>query len=217
MKKLLALLVLVVVGFYVGWPAWSAYQIHDGLKRSDAALLARKIDFESLRTSLRPAVAAEVEKAIDRAAAGPAGQALGGDLKKELAPKLVETALSRMITPENLGKLYAQGGSLGSFVSREAGKMGGLGQLVPGLGKGLPGASEGGLKLPGGLTIPGGLGRLGRGSQPSETPAKAPAAEPAGDSGKKPSYGFPNIKSFGFAGPLAMRLGVAKDPSASGP
>ena len=47
-------------------------------------------------------------------------------------------------------------------------------------------------------------------------PKPEPAA-PASSSAPPPSYGLGNIKRFGFLGPLAFEVGVAKDASAAGP
>ena len=33
------------MGYYVAWPAWSAYELQDAIKTRDLATLARKIDF----------------------------------------------------------------------------------------------------------------------------------------------------------------------------
>ena len=51
---------------------------------------------------------------------------------------------------------------------------------------------------------------------PGFSPPKAQQrSTPTG--GKPDGFGFSNVKSFGFAGPLAMQLGVARDTAAKGP
>ena len=63
MRKLLILLILGAIGFYVGWPVYSAWQIKSALQNGDAGILSSKIDFDSIRTSLKPGVAGRGETA----------------------------------------------------------------------------------------------------------------------------------------------------------
>ena len=44
-----------------------------------------------------------------------------------------------------------------------------------------------------------------------------PAAKAPNSSGKEPGFGLRNIKSFGFAGPLGLQMGVSRDPDATEP
>lgn len=227
MKKLIALLILGLLGFYVAWPAWSGYRLYSALNSGDEATLAGKIDFPSVRDSMRPAVAAEVDKQFDqqlRQAGGGLGSMLGGDIKKQMLPKLVDGVLQTVITPANVIRIARQGGSVAESVQKilaeQMSKAGGL----PGSG----GGSGSGGSMP---SLPGGLGGLGGAaaklglpgmgggsSEPAKTaPAPAtPSAATATDKGK-PQFGFSNIKSFGFNGPLGLGLSLAKDPGASKP
>jgi hypothetical protein len=229
MKRLLALVVLLLLGFYVAWPAWSGYRIAAALQSKDATMLASKIDFASVRTGLRPVVEVEVGKEIDKQAGQGLGGVLGGDLKKQLAPKLVDMVLNTVITPENIIRIASEGGNVAGSVQKimmeQLSKSGGIPGMpnIPGLGGGsgggggLPGglgsvlgaAGAAGLKLPGGLNIPG----MGGGQAQAPAPVAAPAA-PAAKSDAKPSYGMSNIKSFGFS-PLAYTVGVGRDPAAA--
>jgi hypothetical protein len=52
---------------------------------------------------------------------------------------------------------------------------------------------------------------------PARAPAPAPAPAPAAKADQKPSYGLSNIKSFGFDGPLGLKLSVAQSPAATKP
>ena len=54
MLRILFLLLAVFIGGWVAWPAYSAYQIYGGMKSADEDVLRRKINWESMRTSLRP-------------------------------------------------------------------------------------------------------------------------------------------------------------------
>ena len=76
MKRLIALLILVLIGFYVVWPGWSAYQIAAAIKARDSATLDRKIDFPSVRTTLRPVTEQKIGEIYDtfQAQSGPAAE-----------------------------------------------------------------------------------------------------------------------------------------------
>jgi Protein of unknown function (DUF2939) len=222
MKKLIALVVLAILGFYVAWPAWSGYRMAQALGDGDEALLAAKIDFPSVRESLRPVVTAEVEKGIQKQAGQGLGALLSGDFKTKLVPQLVDVVLQKVVTPANVIRIAKEGGDVAGSVEKilmeEMNKAGG----IPGLPK-LPGGGGSSVPaLPGGL---GGLGALGAagsqlgipglpggGGQPKATPPPA-AAAPMAASDKKASFGLSNIKNFGLDGPLGYRVSVAKDPA----
>ena len=245
MKKLIALIIFGLLGFYIAWPAWSGYKLATALRDGDAAALASKVDFPSVRQSLRPVVSAEVEKGITRQAGG----LMTGELKQKLMPQLVDAVLEKVVTPANVIRIAREGGNVAGTVEKimmeEMNKVGGgLGGLnIPGLnllGLKPPGATAGGGGMP---SLPGGLGSLpgvgaaatqlgipglpglpGVGGQPSApAPAPAPAATPApapaapAAVSKPPSFGLANIKSFGFDGPLGFSVAVAKDAAATKP
>ncbi len=233
MLRILFLLLVVFIIGWVAWPAYSAYQIYGGMKNADEAVLQRKINWDSMRNSLRPVVSAEVEKAIGKSA----GQGLSGavmpQLKQKFMPQIVDMAMKTVVTPKGLAQVMAQGGdvsgSVAKIVSSQIGKLGGLGALTGGGsetgsgGGGLLGGLLGGngdaKKGAGGLL--GGLlgnkkvremageklGGLVGGGKKSE-PEQA-AEQPAG-----PSYGLGNIKRFAYTGLGTMELGVARDPQA---
>lgn len=165
MKRLILLVVLVLLAFYVGWPAWSSYQLHAALERKDAATVGRKIDFPSVRASLEPVVVREVGSGMDRYLGdlGPLASMLGPVLKKEYGPKVVEATLNTLITPENIVKIYAEKDDFRAAAERilmeELNKPGGLFAGI--LGGGRPG--DGGPSLADRMKLPSGLGGIGGG------------------------------------------------------
>lgn len=229
MKKIIALVVLAVFGFYVAWPAWSGYRIWNALESQDASTLEGKIDFASVRESLRPAVSGEVDKQFDAQSKQLGGGLPLGDIKKQILPKMVDGVLATIVTPANILRIYREGGDVAGSVTKIMGEQMGKAGGIPGLGNlpGLGGGSSGGGGGLGGLgaVLGGASGQLGipglGGAKPAEAPPAAPAPQPktatAAPSGAKPSYGLGNIKRFGFAGPLGLELGVAKDAAKSGP
>ncbi len=110
MKRIIGLLIVAALGFYVAWPAWSGYQLKGALDRKDVATVARKIDFPSVRQSLEPVVTREVASGMDSylGGLGPLAGMFGPMLKKEYGPKVVEATLATLLTPENVVKLYAE-------------------------------------------------------------------------------------------------------------
>jgi hypothetical protein len=223
MKRLLLLVVVLLLGFYVAWPGWSAYQIDSAIKAKDTATLEHKIDFPSVRVSLRPAFTQKVSELYDLQLkqAGGTGALLGGQLKKDLIPGMVELLLNAIVTPENAIRVVHEGGqvkdSVDRWLSEEMARSGKLPGLIPGGGAG----QTGGFQVPGG---PGNVGEIagklgfgqGGGGQ-LQTPAAQPAPKPAPVSAPPPSYGIENIKTFSILGPLAFEIGVAKDKAATEP
>jgi hypothetical protein len=218
MRKLTAVVVLALLGFYVGWPLWTGYRISQAFQSQDAALLATKVDFASVRASLRPVVANEVAGSIERARrdAGPLGGLIQGQLKDDLLARLVESALATAVTPDNVIRIVRQGGNLRQAFERIMLEQVGRGAGAPGAG----GGDAGSVRVPGGIAGLPGLGTIpglprrpgGSGQEPQKS---AEPARPAGD--EKPSFGLGNIKRFGFSGPLGYVIGVARDPASSEP
>lgn len=216
MGRLVGLLVVVLLGFYVAWPAYSLMSVKNALNTENVPLLAAKVDFPSVRQSLTPAVTAEVEKAAAAAVTqgGADNAALLGQLKTQMVPKIVELALATIVTPESLMRIYREGGDMRKTISdivseKMGGGSGGLGGLAGVLGGGNGPQKAGGLNdLLGGKL--GGL--LGKKEPPA--PVAAPvAARP----GAKGSFSMANIKRFSMTGPLGFSVGVAKDAAATLP
>jgi hypothetical protein len=66
MRRLVSLVVLAALGFYVAWPAYSLYRIRGALDAQDAQVLASKVDFDSVRESLKPYATTEMMKGIGK-------------------------------------------------------------------------------------------------------------------------------------------------------
>lgn len=235
MKRIIALVLVLLLGFYVAWPAWTGYQIKSALDAKDAAALERKIDFASVRTGLRPAATQKVGEMFEKmqGQAGPTGSLIASQLKGDVIPKIIDTSLNTLVTPGNLIRVVSEGGTWKDNAERilreQVGKF-----PLPGLGGGEGGTrAGGGMGLPGGLDLGalggiadkmginagkaleglGGLGGLG-GNKPAPAPAPAPAT---GAKEPPPQFGLGNIKRFAFLSPFAFEVGVAKDASATAP
>lgn len=200
MKKLAALIVLLLVGFYVLWPAWSGYVIREAIRQRDPAALADKIDFERVRASLTPYVRGKAEEGIGRyqGQLGGAGGVLVEQLKREALPKLVDATLKGLLTPEAIIRLATETGSFKASMDRTMGAPAGADVPVPG---GIGGALG---------DIAGGILARRTAPRPAEPAPSAPAAQAK-------TYSLANVKSISMAGPTSIRLGIAKDAAAAGP
>ena len=86
MKAIGPLGFLAVLLFYVAWPLYAGYGIKSSLEGHNVEGLTSRIDFASVRVSLKPAVAAKVDKAMTDALrkAGVGGGGLTDQLKAAL-------------------------------------------------------------------------------------------------------------------------------------
>ncbi len=200
MKRLTALLILFLLAFYVAWPTWSGTRISHALRNEDKELLASKIDFPSVRASLKPVLTGELTTRIEQMKrdAGPLGSLIAGQFKDDLIARILDGTVESMMTPETIIRIVRQGGNLKEAAERVA-----LDQILR------PGATtrESGdrARLP--RALPGAPQLPGRPAQASEPPT--PAGEP------KKSLTWRNIKSFRVVGPLSYTLGIARNADAA--
>lgn len=202
MKKILLLIVLALIGFYALWPAYSGYQIHSALQAGDRNALANKIDFQSVRHSMRTPVLAKIDERMSgfMKSLGPAAASLGiKQVPKQKIEAIVDGALAEVVEPGRIVAIYGKGGdfagAMQESVVKQIDKLGGVGELL-GLAKATGGGTTdgapagagdsgsgagglGGLGL-GGIKVPGGLGGLlsGGGGTPAipGLPAGIPGA-----------------------------------------
>ena len=105
---------LAVLAFYVAWPLYAGYEIKTSLDTHNVEALNARIDFPSVRVSLKPAVAAKVDKVVTDALrrAGTMGGALADKLKGQVTPRIVDGVLNALVTPEMLIRIHTSGKSL---------------------------------------------------------------------------------------------------------
>jgi len=219
MRRILLVVICLLLAFYVGWPLWSALQLRTALKAEDAAGVEKRIDFPSVRASMRPAITQKVGESFDALTnqAGPSGALIATQLKPQVLPKVVDTTLDSLVTAQNVIRLANDAGPMKERIERIVRDQ--LGKL-PGLPAGAGGTIPGGMALPGGL--PGGLGQiagqLGLGGKPASPVQTVPTTAPtAPATGAGTEYGLSNIKRFAFTGPFGFEIGLAKDASATQP
>lgn len=216
---------IAVLAFYVAWPLYAGYEIKTSLDDHNVERLNAKIDFPSVRTSLKPAVAAKVDAVITNALrkAGTAGGALTDQLKASVMPRIVDGVLTVLVTPEMLIRIHTSGKSfkeaLDGIVLERASQAQGLGGFVieP---QDRDGGSQSKLQeMAGKLGIDTSKVFGGTVSKAGETPVteSGPAELLPAKGGAKPKYGIGNIKTFSFNGPLGLTVGVARDAASRKP
>lgn len=191
-------LLLLLLAFYGAWPALSLKRIDTALKGGDAEVLAAKIEFDSVRESLRPFATAEAGKALDKLDEGSGlGNIIGGELKGQLQQKAVDAILKSVVTPEGAIRMYREGKSLHEMLKRN---NAGNGQGNVDIGKVL-GTLFG--KKPGAAPA-------------ADTPAAPPAAPAPATEAAAPKHccGLSNVKGWGFAGWRTIWVNLARDNEA---
>jgi hypothetical protein len=120
MKKL-ALVILVLVlgmGYYIAWPAWSAYELQDAIKTRDLATLARKIDFPSVRTSLRTSAMEKLAELHARPNSLSTSAVASERNRKDVGTPVVDQLLERTATPDGLLRISREEGPLRASIER---------------------------------------------------------------------------------------------------
>lgn len=219
MKKLLFLIILGVLAFYAAWPAYSLYQIVDGVRAPDEAKLQQKIAWGPLRQSLHAPVTERVKQEIGNQSKGRGLEgALAGELGKNVAPQLVEQILDAYVTPKGIITLAANGGNIdmsklgiGNLVQK-FGDNSNPGETSGGIGDLLEAAKELVSSIPGGKEFV--ATTLSEYSKDLSKIITDESEEATEKDGKAIIYGPDNIKSFEFTGPTSFEVGIAKSPTA---
>lgn len=185
--------------FYAGWPAFSAYQIHRALESGDARTLTDKIDFDRVKSTLRPAVSAEVKRIVSKAVGQTDGEAgaLGPHLNAQLAPNVVDAALAEMATPDAFSRMYREDIAPRDYLRRVVSqKMSNLTEL-PGFGE---------ISSANGSVM---VADWGEADAPPPVPPAGRVGLPA-----KRTHGLGRIRECSLAGPLAVRCSATHDVAA---
>lgn len=217
--------VLAVAAFYVAWPLYAGHEIKTSLDGQNVDGLNARIDFPSVRVSLRPAVTAQVDKVFSDALrrAGTAGGVLGDKLKASVTPRIVDSVLATLVTPDMLIRIHASGRTLKEvlqgLVLERAGQTQELGgfMVLPQEGTGADGTGGSMDDIARSLGIDAGEVLAGTGVVAGDGAVPAPVEPLPAKGGQKPHYGLGNITHFSFTGPLGLSLGLARDAAARKP
>ena len=136
MLRLIFLVLLLAVGFYVVWPSYSGYRIYAGLNDKDPSALENQIDFPGVRASLREPVVQEVNERVTGLMKdlGAATGLVASQIPKERVTQIIDGALNTVVTPEQIIDIHAKGGNYAGAMRRavmsEIDKLGGLNALL---------------------------------------------------------------------------------------
>jgi Protein of unknown function (DUF2939) len=98
--RIILIVSALVVGYWA-WPLHAALQIREAMISGDSATLARRVEWESVRASLKASMTPE---AVARLEADPEAPqpSLWQRIKSTVAPRLAVSVIDRYVTPENL-------------------------------------------------------------------------------------------------------------------
>jgi hypothetical protein len=94
-------MVLPLLVAYAAWPVSAALEIREAVVAGDTATLNRKVEWETLRASLKASVTPET---IARLMADPDAPkpSLWQRIKAAVAPSMADSVINRYVTPEHL-------------------------------------------------------------------------------------------------------------------
>lgn len=100
---------LVAVATYLVSPFWAAWSVREAIRQGDTTTLARKVEWDGVRASLKASLRAEQENAeIQRAEAnGRQKPTLWQRIKMGLSAGMVDRFVDGAVTPEGLVQMYA--------------------------------------------------------------------------------------------------------------
>jgi hypothetical protein len=113
--KLVLAAALLAGSAYIGWPIYSALQIREAIKAGDTATLARKIEWDAVRASLKSSISAETLARLEADPDAPKPN-LWQRVKAVVAPSMAGNVIDRYVTPENLPLLLGYRQSYRGYV-----------------------------------------------------------------------------------------------------
>lgn len=92
---------------YVAYPFWSAWSLREAIKNGDTATIERKVEWDSVRVSLRESLAREAQFIPEVTAAGEAMRpTLWQRVKTTLGQPMLDRFIDSYVTPEGLPQLF---------------------------------------------------------------------------------------------------------------
>jgi hypothetical protein len=97
----LILLLLALTTAYAAWPMYAALQIREAMISGDTATLARRIEWDAVRASLKASLSPDTVARLEADPNAPQ-PTLWQRVKATVAPRMAGTVVDRYVTPENL-------------------------------------------------------------------------------------------------------------------
>jgi hypothetical protein len=104
MRRLIKALILLVVPLavaYLAWPVHTALEIREAIIAGDTSTLNRKVDWVTLRASLKSSITPETLARLAQEPEAPK-PSLWQRIKAAVAPSMADGVIDRYVTPENL-------------------------------------------------------------------------------------------------------------------
>ncbi len=102
LRTLAGLLLLLAAALaYVAWPLSGAMAIRDAMREGNVEVLNARVDWESVRSSLKASLSPEAIARLSEDSEAPM-QSLWQSVKAAVAPRFADTVIDRYVTPENL-------------------------------------------------------------------------------------------------------------------
>lgn len=86
---------------YAAGPLWAGWQLRQGVKMRNEALLQAYVDWPQLRANLKPRISAAIKDNADNSGV------ISGTLKRALGSVLSDAAVETLVTPANLRRILA--------------------------------------------------------------------------------------------------------------
>jgi hypothetical protein len=95
------LFAIVVLMAYIAWPLHTFLQIRQAMIAGDVATLTRKVEWESVRASLKSSISPETLARLEADPSSPKAT-LWQRVKSAVVPSLAGNVIDRYVTPQNL-------------------------------------------------------------------------------------------------------------------
>ena len=100
LPRAILIFVALVIGYWA-WPLHAALQIREAMISGDTATLSRRIEWDSVRASLKASMSPETVARLEADPNAPQ-PSLWQRIKSTVAPRMAVSVIDRYVTPENL-------------------------------------------------------------------------------------------------------------------
>ena len=84
---------------YIAWPLYTVLQIREAMRFGDTATLAAKIEWDSVRATLKASMSAEALASLETEPGAPK-PSIWQRVKASVAPRMASSAIDRYATPD---------------------------------------------------------------------------------------------------------------------
>jgi hypothetical protein len=108
LKILLRVLILVVpAALYIASPFWAAWRLREAVRAGDVATIEQKVEWESVRASLKSSLARHAQLLPEATAAGEqVSPTLWQRIKSAFGATMLDRFIDNYVTPAGLPRLY---------------------------------------------------------------------------------------------------------------